>query len=159
MILLPQYLHIYNTLIFADYILPYYFITSRMNSCGFLSLLSLFSTIFFIRSCQNNLPKYMALIVLFLYSKIFTSTNPLNHKLLTLLFMVLYTLALNHLLNLNSQLFHHMRQYPDSADNFTFLCICSKHSYFIFAFCLRYQLSYMPCECVLVLQISFLQPM
>lgn len=88
-----------------------------------------------------------------------TSTNPLNHKLLSLLFMVPYTLALNHLLNLNSQLFHHMRQYPDSADNFTFLCICSKHSYFIFAFCLRYQLPYMPCECVLVLQISFLQPM
>lgn len=158
MTLLPQYLHICNSLIVTDYILPYYFITSRMNSCGFLSLLPLFSPILLIHGCQNNLPKYMALIVLFLYSKTFTSTNPLNHKLLSLLFMVPYTLALNHFLNLNSQLFHHMRQYPDSADNFTFLCICSKHSYFIFAFCLRYQLPYMPCECV-VLQISFLQPM
>lgn len=159
MTLLPHYLHIYNFLILTDYILPYYFITGRMNSCGSLSLLSLFSPILLTHGCQHNLPKYIALIVLFLYSKTFNSTNPLNHKLLSLLFMVLYTLALNHLLNLNSQLFHHMRQWPDSADNFTFLCICSKHSYFIFAFCLRYQLTYTPCECVLVLQIYFLQPM
>ena len=108
---------------------------------------------------HNNSPKYLALIVLRLHSKTFTSTNPLNHKLLGPPFMVLYTVALNHLLNLNSQLFYHVRQYPDSADNFTFLCVCSKLSYFILAFCLRYHLAYMPCECVLVLQISFLQSM
>lgn len=125
-----------------------------MNSCGWFLI-----TIAFVSPNHNNLPKHMALIVLFLYSETLTSTKPLNIKLLSLSFMVPHTLALNHLLNLNSQLFHHMRQYPDFADNFTFLCICSKLLYFIPAFCLRYQLTYMPCECVLVLQISFLQLM
>lgn len=126
---------------------------------GSLSLLLLFSQIILTQDCHNNLPKYTALIMLLLYSETLTSTNPLKSKLLSLSFMVPHTLPLNHLLDLNSQLFHHMRQYPDFADNFTFLCICSKLSYFIPAFCLRYQLTYMPRECVLVLQISFFQLM
>lgn len=158
MTLLPHYLHIYNFHFYRLHPTLLFHHWQNEQLWLFISVV-LFSPILLTHGCQNNLPKYMALIVLFLYSKTFTSTNPLNHKLLSLLFMVLYTLALNHLLNLNSQFFHHMRQYPDSADNFTFLCICSKHSYFIFAFCLRYQLTYMPCECVLILQIYFLQPM
>lgn len=117
---------------------------------GSLSLLSLSPPILLTQDCMvifHNTGPW----VCYSPTETFTRTNPPNIKLLNLSFMLLYTLALNCLLNLNPQLFYHIRQYPDSAGNFAFLHTCSKLSYFISAVCLRHQLPYM--------QISFLQPM
>lgn len=68
MILLPQYLRIYNFPTFTDYILPYSLsLVKRIAVVGSLSLLSLFSQILLTQDCHGNLSKYMALIVLLCY--------------------------------------------------------------------------------------------